>query len=86
MNMAGKVSNARYLTTYIYSHNKKMTSVVNLPRYLNGLFSPMNSGWVSGWAGIGKKFVQAVSQKPYGVGSWRLVGTLVGGYVCNVMV
>ena len=26
-----------------------------------------------------KNFVQAVSQKPYGVGSWYLVGILVRG-------
>ena len=34
-------------------------------RAVGELFSPMVSGWVGG----GKKFVWAVSQKPYGVGS-----------------
>ena len=34
---------------------------------------------VSGQVGDRKKFVWAVSQKPYGVGSFRLAGTLLGG-------
>ena len=34
-------------------------------RAVGVLFSPM----LSGWAGSGKKFVRAVSQKPLGVGS-----------------
>ena len=38
-------------------------------RAVRVLFSPMVSGWVSGRAGGGKKFVWPVSQKPQGVGS-----------------
>ena len=37
---------------------------------------------MGGWAGGGQKFVWAVSQKPQGVGSSYLVGTLVRMYRC----
>ena len=47
-------------------------------RAVGVLFSPM----VSGWAGGGKEFVRAVSQKPQGVGSSYLAWTLVGGCRC----
>ena len=40
------------------------------------------SGWAGVRAGSGKKFVQAVSQKLYRVGSGYLVGTLVRGCRC----
>ena len=33
-------------------------------RAVGVLFSPMVSGWAVGWAGGGKKFVRAISQKP----------------------
>ena len=43
--------------------------------------------WSGRWAAGGKKFVWAVSQKPKGVGSSYLVGTLVRMCrCCNVMV
>ena len=46
----------------------------------------MVSGWAGEWAGGrsggGKKFVRAVCQKPKGVGSSHLVGTLVRGCRC----
>ena len=44
-----------------------------LLRAVGLLFSAM----VSGWVGSGKKFILAVSQRMYGVGSCYLVGTLV---------
>ena len=68
---SGKVCSPAIFETYFFYHKDIWIGTTDYKvfftpqplRAVRVLFSPMVSGWAGGWVGIGKKFVQAVSQK-----------------------